>query len=75
MKITYDKKADAAYIDFDTQKQYGYSVNTYPCDPIELKGAQINLNINKNFVLIGIEVLDASRHLPQEVLDQAEIIG
>jgi len=75
MKLTYDRSVDAAYISFDPKRKLGYSVNTYSCDPLQLKGAQINLNFDSSYRLLGIEILDASNHLPKSFLKKAEIIG
>ncbi|MEK7616168.1 MAG: DUF2283 domain-containing protein [Patescibacteria group bacterium] len=72
MKITYDKEADAAMIYLQEIKQGG-TAWTYPCDPTEIKG-MINLDFDKDNRLIGIEVLDASKRLPKELLDSAERI-
>lgn len=72
IKLTYDKQADAAYIYFST-----FPVDkvekTYSCDPKEINGM-----INLDFVegkLVGVEVMDASKKLAKELLDQAENIG
>ncbi len=70
IKITYDKKADAAYIyfsEFPAEKV----ARTYPCDPNEVDG-MINLDFDENNKFIGIEVMDASKKLPKELLDIAE---
>lgn len=74
MKIEYDKKVDAAYIslhDDISSDVFGY---TYPCDPLEVHG-EISLDFDKNGKLIGIEVMDASKKLPEELLRTARIIG
>ncbi len=70
IKITYDKKADAAYIyfsEFPAEKV----ARTYPCDPSEVDG-MINLDFDENNKFIGIEVMDASKKLSKELLDIAE---
>lgn len=69
MKITYEKKIDAAYI-YITNITPGEVKKTYLCDPIEINGI-INLDFDINGVLIGIEVLDASKKLPPEILKNA----
>jgi uncharacterized protein YuzE len=72
MRITYDAKADAAYIYLsDTGEK---SAKTYPCDPSEVQG-MINLDFNAANQLIGIEVLGASKRLPKALLESAEKIG
>ena len=68
-KITFDKEADAAYIYF-TKTDAGEVKRTYLCDPNENDG-MINLDFDKNNRLVGIEVLDASKKLPAELLEGA----
>ena len=41
--------------------------HTYPCDPQEVKG-MINLDFDEEGRLLGIEVLDASKKLPPDLL-------
>lgn len=72
MKLTYDKKADAAYIYFSNFPADTVD-KTYPCDPQEVEG-MINLDFT-NGKLVGIEVMDASKKLSEELLSQAQIIG
>ena len=67
MSITYDREADAAYIYLVPKELARRVANTYACDPQEVKG-QIQLDFDESGQLIGIEVLDASRLLPEEVL-------
>jgi uncharacterized protein YuzE len=45
----------------------------YPCDPREVDG-EINLDFDSEGRLLGIEVLDASKMLPDEVLQQAILL-
>jgi uncharacterized protein YuzE len=73
MKITYDKEVDAVYIYFSTRIKTGTVDFTYPCDPIEVRG-EINLDFDKSGKLLGIEVLDASKKLPEELIEIAERI-
>lgn len=73
IKIEYDKEADAAYVYLKEIGPAGVSF-TYPCNPAEVNG-MINLDFDKDGKLIGIEVMDASKKLPKEILDKAEIIG
>ncbi|MBU1036598.1 DUF2283 domain-containing protein [Patescibacteria group bacterium] len=74
--IEYDKQADAAYIYLikEEERTAGWVKKTYPCDPSEVNG-MINLDFDNNGCLGGIEVMDASKKLSQEILDQAETIG
>ncbi len=53
MKITYDEKADALYIEISSKK---------PDGTIEIKEG-INIDVSKDDKLIGIEVLNASKKL------------
>ena len=73
MRVTYDRSADAAYIYLIPIKT-GEVTKTYPCDPAEISG-MINLDFNAANELIGVEVLGASKRLPSQLLESAEIIG
>lgn len=71
-KLTYDKQADAAYIYF-SETPVDKVEKTYLCDPKEINGI-----INLDFAggkLVGIEVMDASKKLLREFLEQAETLG
>ena len=72
MRITYDKSVDAAYIFLEEGPRE--IKETYCCDPVEV-GGQINLDFDTSGRLIGIEVLDASKKLPLDLLKKAEVIG
>jgi uncharacterized protein YuzE len=72
MRITYDPKADAAYIYVVDEIQPGGVARTYPCDPREVNG-QINLDFDSEGRLLGIEVLDARRKLPEHLLRGAPL--
>ncbi len=67
MKITYDAKADAAYIYLVDKIDPGGVAKTYLCDPREVNG-QINLDFDLHGRLIGIEILDASKKLPRRLV-------
>jgi uncharacterized protein YuzE len=71
MKIVFDPKADAVYIYLSTNTSKK-SHKTYTCDPCEVNG-QINLDFNSDGRLIGIEVLDARKLLPEEFIKSSEI--
>lgn len=73
IKVQYDKKGDSAYIYLTDIGPAGVSF-TYPCNPLEVKG-MINLDFDQEGKLIGVEIIDASKKLPKEILDSAEIIG
>jgi uncharacterized protein YuzE len=68
MKIEYDKSVDAAYIflsDMGTKVK-----KTYLCNPKEVNG-MINLDFDNDGHLVGIEVMDASKKLPKEIIESA----
>ena len=68
VKITYDERADAAYIFLtDPGAEIG---KTYLCDPKEING-MINLDFGKDGKLVGVEIMDASKKLPKDILDFA----
>lgn len=67
MKISYDESVDAAYIDL-REDSVGSAIDyTYCCDPSIVDG-QIHLDFDGGGRLVGIEVLQASRKLPSELL-------
>lgn len=66
MRVEYDKKVDAAYI-YLTEIDIGGVARTVPMDPTEVRG-EINLDFDRNGRLVGIEVLDATRLLPSQLL-------
>lgn len=70
IKLTYDSKADAAYIYFSNFPPEAVD-KTYLCEPQEVEGV-INLDFADG-KLVGIEVMDASKKLSKELLDQAEV--
>ncbi|MEK7535956.1 MAG: DUF2283 domain-containing protein [Patescibacteria group bacterium] len=69
VKIKYDKSADAAYVYFSEFPPEKVE-KTYLCDPQEVKG-MINLDFDKDGKLIGIEVMDASKKLSKELLENS----
>jgi uncharacterized protein YuzE len=69
VRVTYDVSADAAYICLDEEDLP--VAMTYGCDPLVVNG-QIQLDFGADGHLIGIEVLDASRLLPPNVVARAE---
>ncbi len=69
IKISYDKNADAAYIFFEDEAGIK---KTYPCDPKAVNG-MINLDFNSSGRLVGIEVVDASKKLAKDILENADI--
>ena len=72
MKITYDKSVDAAYIYLIDEIRPSAVKRTYSCDPVEVNG-EINLDFDADDRLIGIEILGASKRLPEAVI--ADLLG
>jgi uncharacterized protein YuzE len=70
MKVKFDRKYNLAYIYLSLKKE---PVHTYACDPIEV-GGQINLDFNSSGHLVGIEVLDATKLLPPELLNSTDVV-
>jgi uncharacterized protein YuzE len=74
MRYTYDRTADAVYIYLVPEIRPGEVHRTYSCDPHEA-GAEVNLDFDVDGMLVGIEILDASRLLPRDFLKAADQIG
>lgn len=63
LRVTYDEEADAAYIYFVPEIRAGGVARTIPVDG----GGDpwmVNLDIDRDGRIIGLEVLDARRRLP-----------
>ncbi|MGW2091351.1 DUF2283 domain-containing protein [Promicromonospora sukumoe] len=73
LSVTYDKKANAAYIYLTEPQTRPKVARVYPCDPIET-GGMINIDFDEDGRVLGIEVLAASSKLPKYLLDVAERI-
>jgi uncharacterized protein YuzE len=71
VKVTYDRKANAAYVYFADPQTSPKVARMYPCDPVEVGGI-INLDFDEGGCLVGIEVLAADSKLPRRLLDAAE---
>lgn len=63
---TYDPEADAAYLYVSEGEAVATTV------PGEGEAGGINLDFGADGRLVGIEVLDASRILPQGVIEEAD---
>lgn len=75
MRITYDDRADAAYI-YLVPIGYGEATNGHSCFPPQWKHkSHLECDFNADNQLIGIEILYASKVLPERVLREAEQIG
>ena len=68
MRILYDRQTDTAYLllSDDAEKS-----RTHACDPIDVNG-EINLDFGPDGELIGLEVQQARRMLPADLLATAE---
>lgn len=71
LRVTYDEKANAAYIYIAESQMLARVARMYPCDPVGV-GGMINLDFDEKGSLIGIEVLAARSMLPKYLLDAAE---
>ncbi len=77
MKITYRKDIDAAYIYLieiggsKKNKKIVSSTDSFSIKDLVPFG-DINIDFNENGKILGFEVLNASRYLPQDILDEAE---
>jgi len=70
MNVRYDVRADAAYVSLIDEIGAGGVARTYLCDPQDI-GGMINLDFDSKGRLVGVEILDASKLLPEELLSQA----
>jgi uncharacterized protein YuzE len=68
MRILFDRQANTAYLQLSDEAEKS---RTHACDPLGVNG-EINLDFGTNGELIGIEVLDARRLLPGDLLLGAE---
>lgn len=75
MRVVYDASVDAAYIYLASDGIGAGEVEfTYACDPNEV-GGMIHLDFDQNGVLLGVEVLAASKLLPKQLLEEASSDG
>ncbi|MFJ9736651.1 DUF2283 domain-containing protein [Streptomyces sp. NPDC101166] len=71
LRVTFDAKANAAYVYLSEPQAHPQVARMYPCDPVAV-GGMINLDFDEDGRLVGIEVLGADSKLPRHVLDTAE---
>ena len=65
MKLKYDKESDAAYI---------HLKEVAPGEVVDTQGDwPIHIDITKDGTVVGIEIMDASTILTQQVLESGEI--
>jgi uncharacterized protein YuzE len=70
LKVSYDSEVDAAYI-FLKEIKKGEATNTFTLD--DESGEliyDINVDLDKDLKLLGFEILDASKRLPKEIMDE-----
>ncbi|MDX3800075.1 DUF2283 domain-containing protein [Streptomyces sp. AK04-3B] len=70
LKVTFDAKADAAYVYLGDPQAHSQVARTYLCDPVE--AGMINLDFDDEGRLLGVEVLGAVSKLSRHLLDSAE---
>lgn len=69
LRVTYDSEANAAYIYFVPEIESGGVARTVPVDGGDHPW-MVNLDVDSDGRLLGIEVLDARRLLPPSLLGQ-----
>jgi uncharacterized protein YuzE len=74
VKGTYDPSVDAAYIYIADEIGEGQVAKTVPLDPAAING-EINLDFDDAGRLIGIEVLGASKRLPETLISRLARLG
>jgi uncharacterized protein YuzE len=75
MRTTYDPHADAVYI-YLREIEPGGVMETVPGDgPDHTAAGSVNLDFDHQGKLVGIEILNARRSLPEEFLRDAERLG
>jgi uncharacterized protein YuzE len=68
LRVTYDPEANAGYIYLAEEPPSGWRhCKTVPLDPIEV-GGMINLDLDGDGRLMGLEVLDARSVLSDQLL-------
>jgi uncharacterized protein YuzE len=68
MKVKYDRDVDAAYIYLVDEIPAGGVARTISVDPQTIDG-MVNLDLDDQGRILGLEVLDASKLLPPELLE------
>ena len=65
MKVSYDKESDAAYI---------HLKDVASAEVVDTQGdCHIHIDIAKDGAVVGIEIMDASTILTQQVLESGEV--
>ncbi|MER6786220.1 DUF2283 domain-containing protein [Streptomyces sp. NPDC000658] len=71
VRVAYDRTADAAYVHLVHAQTRARSAHMHPCDPVRADG-MINLDLDEEGRLIGIEAPTADSKLPGYLLVSAE---
>jgi uncharacterized protein YuzE len=71
MRITYDRESDAATIYLADEIGPGGAPRSVICD-LEIPGGAVILLFSKEEMLVGVEVLGASRILPPHLMDGSD---
>lgn len=71
MRITFDPDADAAFVYLVPEIAPGGVAHSHMCD-VEIQEGAIILDFDADDRLLGIEILGATKLLPDRVLQQAE---
>lgn len=71
VELIHDSDADAAKINFGGAIQRGRVMKSHVCD-IELANCSVVLDFDAEDHLVGIEILGASRLLPEQMLREAD---
>jgi uncharacterized protein YuzE len=74
MRVTYDVETDAAYV-YLTEEVLPTGRDSVPCDPPEGVHHVFVVMDWRDGRIVGMEVLDASRLLHHDLLDNAEKVG
>lgn len=72
MTVRYEKRFDTAYINLSANREKDDVALTYTCDSEQIN-ALINLEFDLSGRLLGLEILDASRVLPKELVNTIKI--
>jgi uncharacterized protein YuzE len=70
VELIYDSDADAAKINLAGATRQGAVEKSHVCD-IELANCSVVLDFDAKDHLVGIEILGASRLLPEQILGEA----
>ncbi len=69
-RVTYDPEANAAYVYLVGEIRAGEAVQTVCVDPVEI-GGMVNIDLDSEGRILGIEILDARSLMHPDVLPDA----